>query len=238
MRTAPFATAACAFALLVSSPTLASIPGNIQEKAREGLLHVCRDVEPGNVNYHVCDEQVSLFDPQSPYTGSECTAAGLPPICRIDFIPNVRLTGNMTLIDDDLPLDGDGLFNGNAQATMILNLKFDWKVLTLIESFEGTKIGNWNPFDEFGLADPTQEIEYTNSPSTAFQFSNGNLVELGLEIRDIAQTFYPSEDLSGAVPVLTSIVRNPSKSPVDASGNGLGTAGYFQVVVRFARVRP
>lgn len=237
MKIAPLATGACALALLVSSPTRASIPGNLEERSNDGLLHVCRDVEPGRPKYLVCDEQ-DFTQFGNPYTGSECPAIGLQPACVIDTIPNVRLTGKLALIADDQPLDGDGNFNGDPSATLILDLTFDWKTITFIESFQRTKIGNWNEFDEFFLVDPTQDIAYTNAAVDALQFTNGNLVELGLKIRDKAQVFFPGADLSDAVPVLVSIVRNGSKEPLDQTGSGLASAAYFNVVVRFARVRP
>lgn len=236
MKIAPFAAGACALVCFAGSPTRASIPGNLEERSNDGLLHVCRDVEPGQVGYVVCDEQdFSQFG--NPYTASECTAAGLPAVCKIDLIPNVKLSGRLTLIDDDQPLDGDSN-SVTEQSTLILELTVSGVKRTLIESFEGTKIGNWNVFDEFFLADTTQEITYTNSAQDALQFSNGNLVELGLAIRGLAQGAFPAADLSGAVAVLTSVARDATKPPTDASGDALGSAGYFRVLVRFARVRP
>ena len=67
-------------ALCLALPVVAgaSIPGNIEQRTRESLLHVCTDTEPDDVDdYIVCSEQVG-GDPQEEYTGSECVTAGLP----------------------------------------------------------------------------------------------------------------------------------------------------------------
>jgi len=206
------------------------------EKAREGLVHVCLDREPGNPGYIVCNEQVDPFNPESPYTGSECAAVGLAPVCRIDFIPQARVPGRLALFGDELPLDGDGNSNGIAQSGLTIELIFELQRTTFVELFETTKIGNWNPFFESGLASG-DVFEFTLGPSI-FQFSNGNLTELGLAIRDRAQEFYTNLDLSDAVPVLIDVISDWNKVPVDGSLTGLGSASYFRVQIRFARVRP
>jgi len=235
MRLAPVAVGICSVALFASSSARASIPGNIEERSNEGLLHVCRDFEPGHPKYIVCDEQVDPSNPQSAYTGSECAAAGLPAECRIDFLHRPRLSGKLTLINDDVPLDGDGKFNGEPQAALIIELGLLWKRVTLVEAFDGTKIGNWNQFSESELV--TNDVfEFTNADRSAFQFSNGNLTDLGLEIRDLAQQAHPGVDLSDAVPVLVHV--HPIKDPSDGSNSSLGSANFYRVVVRFARVRP
>ncbi len=224
-----------ALALFAGSAARASIPGNIEERSNEGLLHVCRDFEPTHPKYIVCDEQVDPSNPQSAYTGSECAAAGLPAECRIDFIPHPRLNGRLTLINDDTPLDDDGNFNGSPQSALTIELGFHWKRVTLVEAFDGTKIGNWNQFSESELVS-NDIFEFTNADQSAFQFSNGNLTELGLQIRDLAQQSHPNVDLSDAVPVLVHVQR--IKEPSDGSNNSLGSANFYRVVVRFARVRP
>jgi hypothetical protein len=234
MKLAPVAVGVCSVALFASSAARASIPGNIEERSNAGLLHVCRDFEPGHPKYIVCDEQVGS-DPQSPYTGSECAAEGLPAECRIDFIPRPRLSGKLTLINDDLPLDGDGNFNGEPQAALIIELGLHWKRVTLVEAFDGTKIGNWNQFSESELVS-NDVFEFTNADHSAFQFSNGNLTDLGLEIRDLTQQAHPNVDLSDAVPVLVYV--DQMKEPSDGSNSGLGSANTYRVIVRFARVRP
>jgi hypothetical protein len=235
MKLASVAVFVCAFALLAGSGARASVPGNQQELANEGLLHVCRDLEPGNPKYIVCDEQVDPFDPQSPYTASECTAAGLAASCRPDLIPGVRIPARLTLIGDEHPLDGFGDPVATTQSTLILKLTFDSKQVTLIESFDGTKIGNWNAFAEFEIVGPNL-FDYQDGNS--FQFTNGNLVELGLRIRQAAQEC-SSADLSDAVPVLVKVERG-SRDPVDASApdDELASASYYRIQIRFARVRP
>jgi len=237
MKLAALATGTCALALLASSPARASVPGNLEERSDDVLLHVCRDVEPGNVNYLVCEDR----DPFSGhFTGSECPSIGLPASCVIDMIPFVRLTGRMALIEDDHPLDANADPVSTPHTTLILDLTFDWKTITLIESIDGTKVGNWNPFDESFLADPNQTVVFTNDAQDAFQFSSGTLFELGQRIRDTAQGFFPERDLSDTIPILINIVRDPQRGPVDASApdDHLGSAAYFRVVVRFARVQP
>jgi hypothetical protein len=234
MKLAAAAVSACAVALLASQGARASIPGNADQKANEGLLHVCRDVEPANPNYLVCDEQVDPNDPASDYTASECTAAGISASCKLDLIPQLFVNGNLTLIADELPLDGDGNSSGTPQATLILTLTLGVQNITFVESFEGTTIGNWNPFFETDLTtgDPFPFVD-----NGTFQFSNGNLVELGLKIREHAQGF-TDIDLSDSVPLLVNVVSNWNKVPVDGTSTGLGSAGFYKVQLRFVRVRP
>ena len=89
---------ALAFAGLAAAPAFASIPVDLEERSRAGLLHVCVDVEPTAPSYIVCDEQDGVT---TEYTGSECTAAGLPASCRVDFVGKLRLKGKLLLIQDD-----------------------------------------------------------------------------------------------------------------------------------------
>ena len=236
MKLAPLATGACALALLASSPSRGSVPGNLDEVANDGLLHVCRDVEPGNVGYQVCDER-DFTRLGFPYTGSECAPLGLPESCQIDFIPGVRLLGRMTLIYDDHPLDGNGDPASNPQTTVIVELTYDWKPIIIAESFEGGVVGNWNPLDEHFFQESSGNIENANADRTNFQFSYGNLFELGMKIRDTAQPFFPERDLSETVPVLLSVVRDDSRGLVDAHADDTASAAQYRIVVRFARVR-
>jgi hypothetical protein len=234
MKPARVASLACAIALVAGPGAQASIPGNAHLKSREGLLHVCRDVEPGNASYLVCNDQEDLFDPQSAYTASECTAAGISASCVLDLIPRLFVNGTLALIADELPLDGDSNFSGTPQATLILTLKLGLKKVTFVESFNGTTIGNWNPFFETDLTTGDPFPFFDNG---AFQFSNGNIQDLGLEIRDAVQDF-SGVDLSDAVPLLVNVISDWNKTPVVGDSSNLASAGFYRVQLRFVRVRP
>jgi hypothetical protein len=238
------AFAACGLAAL-ALPAAASIPGNMEQRAREGLLHVCVDTEPADDQYVICTVQEDGADLQSPYTAAECEAAGLPvdpadlDPCTIDFIPKVKITGRLFLVHDEDALDGGSIANPNSEAAIVVELKKGGKKATFVELFDGTKIGNWNGFGEFLL--PSDDgITYTNSDNDVFQFSNDNLTDLGLEIRELATGWFPKADLSAALPVLTLIERDPKRPPIDHAtiGDTLASAATFKIVIQFARVRP
>ena len=246
MRPIRIALAACSVAAL-AAPALASIPGNMEERAREGLLHVCVDTEPGHDEYVVCSAQVfDASEPlQQPYTAEECDAAGIPvdpadlDPCAIDFIPKVKITGRLLLVHDEFAFDGGGEFS-QSEAAIVLELKKGGKKASFVELFDGTKIGNWNGFGE-SLLPSGGGIDYTNEPdNNIFQFSNDNLTDLGLEIRELAAGWFPKADLSGAVAVLTLIQRDPKRPPLDHSAvdDTLASAATFKIVIQFARVRP
>src|SRR4029453_10223772 len=169
---------------------------NIDQRANSGLLHVCQDVEPDDAGYIVCNDQPG-GDTEAPYTGTECSnPTPLPPGCVIDFIPKVRIKGRLLLVNDDQAFDS--FANSREASSIILEIKAGKKKATLIEIFDNTAIGNWNQFQEFffGTALP---IEFSNVDSTAFQFANGNLFEIGLRLRVLAQEWFPKADLSQAV---------------------------------------
>jgi len=234
IRPLPALAAALCLALPVTAG--ASIPGNIDQRAREGLLHVCTDTEPDDVDdYIVCSEQVG-GDPQEAYTGSECVTAGLPATCVLDFIPKVKLKATLLLIKDEVAEDGSG---GSIEASgLVLQLKKGKKKATLIELFDGATLGNWNFFPEDFLVN-APVVEFTNVDQTAYQFANGTLFELGLDVRDIAAGWFPKADLSGAVAVLTAIALDPKSAPLDHDGGDLlASAATFKIEIQFVRARP
>jgi len=223
---------------LLAAPALGSIPGNMEQRARAGLLHVCIDHEPAQPDYVVCDAQEDT--PESPYTAVECTNAGLPAACTIDFIPKVKIKGRLLLVNDDTALDGGSTPSLNGGATILVELVKGGKKASFVEVFDGTKIGNWNGFAEFIVADPSNGIDFDNDDHTIFQFANDNLTDLGLEVRDLAAGWFPKADLSDAVPVLTVLTRDPKRPPLDqdALDEPLGSGAWFKIVIEFARVRP
>jgi hypothetical protein len=240
MRAIRIHLAACSLAAL-AAPALGSIPGNMEERAREGLLHVCVDKEPLETGYVECDIQVfDASEPlQQPYTGEECTAVGLPAACTIDFIPKVKLSGRLLLVNDDTALDGGSTPSFNGEAAVLVELKKGAKKASFVELFDGIKIGNWNGFAEFVLTDGSG-IDFDNDEHTVFQFANDNLTDLGLEIRALAAAWFPNADLSQAVAVLTVLARDPKRPPLAQSAldEPLGSGAWFKIVIRFARVRP
>lgn len=220
---------------LAAAPAFASIPVDLEERSRAGLLHVCVDVEPTASNYVVCDEQDGVT---TEYTGSECTAAGLPASCRVDFVGKLRLKGKLLLIQDD---QAKNEAKAAIPATgVVLELGVRGKKVKLIDLFDGTSIGHWNDFAEAFLLDLADSIVFTNDTGTAFTFPSDNLDDIGLELRALAQAAWPTLDLSEAVPVLTSVVRDSPKKNVDHAdvADPLASAASFKVVIEFARVRP
>lgn len=228
---------AALLALGLPAASLASIPGNLEQEAYENLQHVCVDSEPGKGNYVACEEQEG-GDPTAPYTASECAAAGLPAACVIDFVPKVRLKGKLLLALDDQAFDSGG-FSIEASG-LVLELKKGRKKATFVELFDGSKLGNWNPFDESFLAGDPPVVTFTNVDETAYQFAQGTLFELGLEIRELAASWFKNADLTDAVAVLTAIEADGKRPPLvhDAFDDPLASAASFKIVIEFARTRP
>lgn len=220
---------------LAAAPAFASIPVDLEERSRAGLLHVCVDVEPAATHYVVCDEQDGVT---TEYTGSECTAAGLPAACSVDFVGKLRMKGKLLLIQDD-QAKNEALGSIPA-AGVILELGVRGKKVKLIELFDDTSIGHWNAFEEAFLVNLSDSIEFTNEAETAFTFPSDNLDDLGFELRALAQAAWPTIDFSQVVAVFTSVVRDSPKKNVDHSdvADPLASAASFKVVIEFARVRP
>jgi hypothetical protein len=237
-RNRAFRLAGLALAALVPTAASATIPGNIEQVARSGLLHVCVDEEPGADDYIVCDEQPG-GDDTAAYTGSECVAQGLPPACVIDFLPKVRLKGRLLLINDDTAYD---VFANQIEAAgIVLEVKAGKRRATLVEIFNQTAIGNWNQFQESFFAGPADDplaIEFQNDTGTAFQIVYTNLFEVGNELRDLATQWFPNEDFSQAIAVLTAIQEDKKGGRLVHDGDTLASAASFKVVIEFARVRP
>jgi len=208
----------------------ASIPGNLEERSNSGLRHVCIDNEPGDVDYIICEEQLAVF--QEPYSGAECVAEGLPASCELDFVPKVRIKGTVTIILDDDPKDAGNNEVGE-QTGLVLKLRVNKKQVRLYDLFEDSKIGNWNrPGGEAGLIGGN--ILYTNSAMTAFQFSNGNLIDLGEKIVSIVDPAFPGKDLSETLPVIT--LMEPLQDD-DASNDLTASATTWKITLEFVRVR-
>lgn len=214
-----------------ASASHASIPGNLEERSNEGLLHVCVDGEPGDADYIVCDDQLDDFS--QPYSGLECEAEGLPASCELDFIPKVRIKGIVTIIYDEDPKNA-GNNDVPEQTGLVLKLRVKKKQVRLYDLFQGSKLGNWNPIgNEGGLL--SGGINYTNGSMTAFQFSNGNLTDLGEKIVSVVDPAYPGVDLSETLPLVTFMERFHD---VDASGDDpTGTASMWKITLEFVRVR-
>jgi hypothetical protein len=218
-------------AALAAAPAGASIPVDLEDRSRENLRHVCVDVEPAAQNYIVCSERVIGT---GEYTGSECTAEGLPAACTVDFVGKLRFKGKLLLIQDDQAKDT--LNTPRAVTGVVLEIGVRGKKVTLIDLFDGTEIGHWNAFAETFLLDLADSIEFTNDPETAFTFPSDNLEDLGLELRELAQGAWPAIDFSEAVAVFTSVVRDSPKKSVDHAADPLGSAAAFKVTIAFARV--
>lgn len=226
---------ALAASLTFATATHASIPGNIEQRARAGLKHVCVDGEFGDDGYIACVAQEG-GDPSGVYTGSECVAAGLAAACVIDLIPRPILQGRLFLFADDDAEDNFGGFQISAGFVLELKIKGKWRAL--VELFDGTRIGNWNEFDEFFVTNVSGGIEFSNGAGV-FQFANLNLTDLGLEIRDLATGAWPKLDLTDAVPILLAVTRDGEPAPNDSSfGDLLASGASFELTLGFARVKP
>ena len=227
---------AAAAVLAAAAPGTASIPVDLEERSREGLQHVCRDREPGDDDYVVCSEQVGVLDGE--YTAAECVLAGLPPACTLDFIPKVRLKGELMLIQDDQARDFSG--TPRVEAALILDLKARGRKQTFVEVFDGAEIGHWNAFAETFLDDAATSIQFTNAEASAFNFASENLADLGDALRTFAHQSFVEADLAGAVAVLTSVKRQKPKTNLvhDDPADPLASAARFRVVVEFVRLRP
>lgn len=213
----------------------ASIPVDLEERTRSGLLHVCKDREPGDAKYVVCSAQVG--GAESEYTGAECAAAGLPAACTLDFVKGVRLKGKLLLLQDDQARD----FSGTPRLVtgLVLEVKARRNPVKLVELFDGAEIGHWNSFLESFLSDAASQIQFTNAEKSAFNFASDNLEDLGLALRELAQQAWPSADLSGAIAVLTQVKRQKKGGTAhDEPADALGSAARYRVVIEFVRLRP
>jgi hypothetical protein len=222
-------------AVLAAAPAGASIPVDLEDRSRDNLRHVCVDVEPTAPNYIECAERDGVT---GVYTGTECTAAGLPAACTVDFVGKLRFKGKLLLIEDDQAKDT--LNTPRAVTGVVLEIGVRGKKVTLIDFFDATEIGHWNPFEEAFLLDLADTIEFTNDDHSAFTFPSDNLEDLGLELRALAQGAWPAVDFSQAVAVFISVVRDSPKKNVDHSdpADPLASAASFKVTIAFARVRP
>ena len=110
--------------LALAAPALASIPGNLDQRSREGLQHVCVDAEPGDGDYVQCQVQIGGFV-DAPYTAEEWPPAGLEAVCELDFVPKVRLKGTVTIIYDDTPRSGANVAV-TEETALILDLKINF----------------------------------------------------------------------------------------------------------------
>lgn len=222
--------------VLAAARAGASIPVDLEDRSRAGLQHVCVDVEPPASNYVLCEDQIGGATGE--YTGVECSAAGLPQACTVDLVGKLRVKGKLLLIQDDQAKD---TLNAPRPVTgVVLEIGVRGKKVKLIDLFDDTRIGHWNAFAEAFLLDAADSIEFTNDDESAYALAIDNLEDLELEVRSLAQEAWPAIDLSQAVAVFTSVVRDSPKQSVDHSdpADPLGSAASFKVVIEFARVRP
>jgi hypothetical protein len=230
---------AALLAALAGAPAaLASIPDDLEGRTRSGIVHVCRDREPGQPDYVQCDAHEVEADPTTPYTGAECTAAGLRAECTIDFLPKVKVTGTMLLVNDDVARDEASDFI--TATAIVLDLKAKKQRARILDVFDGAEIGHWNAFDETFLVDRQQSIAFSDVEKTAFNFASDNLSPVGEAVLALAQAAYPDVDFTNTVAMLTSVKRSKPKKNVDhsAGDDPLASAAQFKVVIQFARVLP
>lgn len=224
-------------AALATAPALASIPDDLEGRTRAGILHVCRDREPGQPDYVECDAHVDAGDPTTEYTGEECAAAGLPAVCTIDFVPKVKVTGTMLLVNDDVAENEENDFI--TATAIVLDVKAKNRRARLLEVIDGAAIGHWNDFDETFLVDRTTNIAFSDADRTAFNFASDNLEALGEALRELALQAYPDANLTNTVAMITSVKRSQPKKNIDHDGlDPLASAARFKIVIQFARILP
>jgi hypothetical protein len=224
-------------ALAGASAAFASIPTDLPERTRSGILHVCRDREPGAPDYVQCVAHVVVDDDETPYTGAECTAAGLPAECTIDFLPKVKITGTLLLVNDDFAEDEAADFI--TETAVVLDVKAKGRRARILEIFQEDDLGHWNGFDEAFLVDPANQIQFSDAEKTAFNFASDNLTSVGTALRTLAAEAYPTVDFTGTVAMLTSVKRSKPKKGLDHTGaDPLASAATFKIVVQFARALP
>ena len=234
---AGLALAVAAFAF--AAPADASVPGNEDQLARVGLQHVCIDSEPGDEDYVLCNDQEG-GDPSGFYTGVECTNAGLPAVCVVDYIPKTQLAAKLFLIEDEDAQTNAG--DSQSAAGFVLEISIKGKKHVLVElfagGFDGTQIGNWNDLTEALLVDPNVNVDF--SSATNFQYANQSLQNIGLAIRDLAHAAWPTRGLDAAIPVFLGFDRGDSEQIVDRSefGELLASGAPFDLTIGFARLRP
>jgi hypothetical protein len=234
---AGLALAVAAFAF--AAPAGASVPGNEDQLARSGLQHVCVDLEPGDEDYVECNDQGG-GSPTDEYTAVECTNAGLPAACVVDYIPNTQLSATLFLIEDEDAEDNTASFQ--AAAGIVVEIKIKGKKHVLVELFAGgdggTQIGNWNGLTEDLLVNDQVTVDF--SSDTNFQYANQSLENVGLAIRDLAHAAWPTRGLDAAIPVFLGFDRGDSEQIVDRSefGELLASGAPFDLTIGFARLRP
>ncbi len=222
---------AIAILMLFGVAAWASIPGATPGKNAEGLLHACVDHEPGHPEYIVCDDQIG-GQRDAPYTGAECTAAGLPPVCVIDFVDGARARGLLTLVSDETAT--------GARATATFRFRAGGVRHILADTFADDVLGNWNGITSIlGEAAVFEQVPFEVAPHE-YQYMTGNLGPMADEITAIVDAARPAVDLSGAVPVFVDMVPNPDSLESDQSGfdEPLASVGRHRIELHFARLRP
>jgi hypothetical protein len=224
-------------ALGAATAASGSIPSDLNGRTNSGIVHVCRDREPAQPDYVQCVAHEVELDPATPYTGAECASAGLPAECTIDFLPKVKVTGTMLLVNDDVARD-EGVDFITATA-IVLDVKAKGQRARILDVFDGAELGHWNDFDELFLVNPQETIQFSDLEKTAFNFASDNLTPIGAAVRTLAEQAYPTVDFTNTVAMLTSVKRSKPKKNVDHTGaDPLASAAQFKVVIQFARVLP
>jgi len=232
--------------LCLAPAALASIPGggdSMNQNYYEGILHVCKDTEPDKKGYVVCNEQVGNVTTGA-YTASECTDAGLPPVCVADFVPWTKVRLLLTLIVDDDAKDSNDQNDGR-HSGITLQGRYRGEKILLSDLFLGSKIGNWNDFSEAELV-ALENIIYSAEPGDpaatweiVYQISIENLADLGDRLLEIVDAKLTKIDLAaeGVVAVITDVRPFPKKGSSDESTTTIGSTSIYKIVIEFARVR-
>ena len=152
----------------------------------------------------------------------------------MDFVSHARVRAKMTLVmDEDMT---SSLGNPETIGTAILlEFALGGQRHLLAELFEGDELGAWNAIgSEFEVFGPIQ----FETGDGAFQFVDGNLGPLAVEVLALADAHFQRADLTGAVPVITAISPSSEKVLSDHSGDELASTSLRRVKIEFARLRP
>ena len=177
---------------------------------------MCRDREPGQPDYVQCVAHEDAGDPEPRRTPApSAPPRACPAECTIDFLPKVKVTATMLLVNDDVAQDEAARLH-HRDGDRARREGQGARRARILDVFDGDEIGHWNGFDETFLVDPQQtRSQFSDAEKTAFNFASDNLSPIGEAVLALAQAAYPTVDFANTVAMLTSVKRSKPKKNVD-----------------------
>ena len=216
---------ALSIALSGALPARAGIPGggnSIEVRKNDVLLHVCAQKER-----IVCVERdTNAF--AHPFTGAECSAKRLDPVCVVSFVPHAGIRGTLELSADE------DLATGDIITTAQYRFRLGGEDHLITESYPpGSSFGNWNPIEA-----ESQVFEFTG----VGQFLDGELQTVADEMTALVEAWLERrrKELPDAVPVLTRIERldKLDSDHSDPGSDPLGSSATYSIEFEFGRIQP